>query len=262
MQISKYLIKIKSGELLNFDSFSKQLLQQGYDEKTILEIFETKKVSRLRYLVNVLDQDRFLQLQIDYPEHTITDRVSAAQAGDSHKHPVSQAMIVLWSAKNNHPIVVLNDTDKINSPVILSKRLLIIENQENFIQKQRTLHFLQQQFSDFNAENLDIVLGSGNAISNKLNKAFFNHYEQIDCLLDLDIGGLEIFKNLVNLTRHSNLNFLLPPCADKLLNQSKIHLQEHYLTVLRQYHEQYPLLRPVIELMSKHQKMLEQELYL
>jgi len=262
MQISKYLHKIKSGEAINFDNFKKQIHKHGIDDQTLFEIFETELKSRSSYGVKVLDQERFAQLLIDFSEHVITDRISAAQAGDSHKHSVSQAMIVLWPNKGNHPVVVLNDEDNINSPIPLSKRLLIIENQENFIQKQQTIHFLQQQFPNFNDGGLDIAHGSGNAISNRLNKAFFKQYQQIDCLLDLDVGGLEIFKNLVNLTQHSNLNFLLPPCADLLLKQSKIVLQEHYLTGLRQYHEQYPMLRPVIELMTKHQKMLEQELYL
>jgi hypothetical protein len=86
-------------------------------------------------LVKILDQEKFAQLLLDFPEHEIKDRVSAANAGDSHRHRVSQAMIVLWSEQSNHPIVVLNDADKIKSPVTQSKRLLIIENQENFIQK-------------------------------------------------------------------------------------------------------------------------------
>ena len=262
MQIYKYLNKIKSGEQLNFDSFKKLLLKQGIDDKTVFKTFETERISRSSYSVKVVDEKLFAQLLIDFPVHKIKDRVSAANAGDSHRHRVSQGMIILWSAQSNHPIVVLNDTDKINSPVILSKRLLIIENQENFIQKQRTLQFLQQQFSAFNDENLDIAHGSGNAISNRLNKAFFNHYLQIDCLLDLDMGGLEIFKNLINLTQHPNLNFLLPPFADTLLKQSKIQLQENHLVNLRQYHKQYPLLRPVIELISQHKKVLEQKLYL
>jgi len=262
MQISKYLQKIKSGESINFDSFKKQLLRQGIDDHTLFEIFETELKSRTSYWVKVLDRERFKQLLIDFPEHVITDRISAAKAGDSHKHSVSQAMIVLWPNKGNHPVVVLNDKDKVNSPVNLSKRLLIIENQENFIQKQRTLHFLQQQVPDFNDKNLDIAHGSGNAISNRLNKAFFKQYQQIDCLLDLDIGGLEIFKNLINLTQHSNLNFLLPPCAEELIKKSKILLKEEHLSILRDYHQQYPLLQPVIQLMSKYKKMLEQELYL
>lgn len=262
MQISKYLNKIKSGEPLNFDAFKNQLLQKGVDEISLFKTFTTEKVARTRYQVKVIDQQLFAQLLIDFPERDINDRISAASAGDSHKHPVSQAMIVLWSTHHVHPVVVLNDVEAINSPVTLSKRLLIIENQENFIQKQRTVDFLRQQFADFNNQDFDIALGAGNAITNRLNKAFFNQYQQIDCLLDLDVGGLEIFKNLINLTQHSNLNFLLPPCADNLLKQSIIPMEEKHLATLRHTHDQYPLLRPTIELLIKHKKTLEQERYL
>lgn len=262
MQIYKYLTYIKSGKPVNFDCFKKQLAQHGVNEQTVLEIFSTDKLSRTSYLVSILDQHRFNQFLIDFPEHAVTDRVSAAQAGNSHKHRVSKAMIVLWSELLDHPVVVLNDGDQITTPVSLSKRLLIIENQENFVQKQQTLDFLQQQFPDFKRTNLDIVHGAGNAICNRLNKAFFSQYQQIDCLLDLDIGGLEIFTNLVNLTRHEKLNFLLPPCAGQLLKTSKIPLLEKHLLMLRKYHKQCPLLQPAIEMMLKHGKMLEQELYL
>lgn len=146
MQISKYLYKIKIGEAINFDNFSKQLLQHGYNEKTILTIFQTKKLSRSHYSIKILDQRQFSQLQATLPERIIIDRASAAQAGNSHKHSVSQAMIILWSTQSQHPVVILNNIYYINSPVTLSKRLLIIETQEDFIQKQPMLNFLQQQF--------------------------------------------------------------------------------------------------------------------
>jgi hypothetical protein len=262
MQIVKYLEKIKSGKPINFDSFCKQLYCQGFDKKSILNIFSTQKTSRLSYLVSIINEDLFAKLQADFPSYTITNRVSAALAGDSHKHPVSQAMIILWPNQQSHPVVVLNDVKGIKSPVTLGQRLLIIENQENFVQKDQTLAFLNHQFSDFNDQALDIVWGSGNAISNRLNKAFFNHYHHIDCLLDLDIGGLTTFANICELTSHPRISFLLPPCADEQLKKSKIDLQNEHLPDLRKFRENYPLLRLAIELMIHHKKMLEQEIYL
>ena len=262
MHISKYLEKIKSGKPINFDSFCKQLHQQGYDAQTILKIFSTQKFSKSSYQVSIIDAEQFAWLQADFPDYTITNRVSAAQAGDSHKHAVSQAMIILWPNQQNQPTVVLNDVNGIKSPVALSQRLLIIENQENFVQKNETLAFLKHQFPGFNDEALDIVWGSGNAISNRLNKAFLNHYQYIDCLLDLDVGGLSIFANLYELTAHPRLNFLLPPCANEQLKNSKIDLQNEHLPNLRKFHENYPILRPAIKLMIGHKKMLEQEMYL
>jgi hypothetical protein len=262
MQISKYLENIKSGKPINFDSFCKQLLQQEYDTQTILKIFWTQKVSRSKYQVSIIDEERFARLQADFPDYAITNRVSAALAGDSHKHPVSQAMIILWPNRQSHPIVVLNDVNGLKSPVTLCQRLLIIENQENFVQKNESLAFLKHQFPGFNIEELDIAWGSGNAISNRLNKAFFNHYQHIDCLLDLDIGGLKTFANICELTSHPRISFLLPFSAEEQLKNSKIDLQNEHLPDLRKYHENYPPLRPAIEVMIRHKKMLEQEIYL
>ncbi len=262
MQISNYLDKIKQGKAINFDNFLKKLQVEGYDDRTILNTFSTHKLSKSRYHVEIIDQEHFAQLQHNFPDFTITDRVSAAQAGDSHKHPVSQSMIILWSHHQNHPVVILNDADGIKAPVTLGQRLLIIENQENFVQKDQTLAFLKQQIADFNDEALDIAHGSGNAISNRLNKAFFNRYQQIDCLLDLDIGGLSTFANLAELTSHPQLHFLLPPCADQLLASSKLALQNKHRAALCKFKQTYPALQPAIDLMIHHKKMLEQEMYL
>lgn len=262
MQIFKYLKNIKSGTPINFDSFRKQLHKEGYDSQTLFKIFSTQKITKSSYQVSIIDQERFALFQAGFPEYTITNRVSAALAGDSHKHPVSQAMIILWPSQQSHPVVVLNDVNGIKSPVALGQRLLIIENQENFVQKNESLAFLKHQFSDFNDEGLDIAWGSGNAISNRLNKAFFNHYQHIDCLLDLDIGGLTTFANICELTTHPRISFLLPSCADEQLKSSKIDLQNEHLPALRKFRENYPLLKPAIELMIHHKKMLEQEIYL
>ncbi len=262
MQISKYLDYIKSGKPINFDIFCKHLHKQGYDSKAIFKIFSTQKIAKLSYQVSIIDEERFVRLQADFPEYTITNRVSAALAGDSHKYPVSQAMIILWPNQHSHPVVVLNDTSGIITPVTLGQRLLIIENQENFVQKNKSLAFLKFQFPDFNDEGLDIAWGSGNAISNRLNKAFFDHYQHIACLLDLDIGGLTTFANICELTAHPRISFLLPPCTDEQLKKSKLDLQNEHLPTLRKFRENYPPLRAAIELMTHRLKMLEQEIYL
>ena len=262
MQIFKYLNHIQSGKPINFDCFCKQLHKQGYDSQNIFNIFSTQKISKSSYQVCIIDQQRFARLQADFPDYVITSRFSAALAGDSHKHPVSQAMIILWPYQQSHPVVILNDMNGIKTPVNLGQRLLIIENQENFVRKNETVAFLKHQFPDFNDEALDIAWGAGNAISNSRNKSFFNRYQYIDCLLDLDIGGLTTFANICELTSHPRISFLLPPCADEQLKNSKIDLQNEHLSALRKFRENYPLLKPVIELMIRHKKMLEQEIYL
>ncbi|MEY3788101.1 MAG: hypothetical protein RLZ75_2308 [Pseudomonadota bacterium] len=262
MQIFKYLENIKSGKPVNFDVFCKKLNIEGYDDLAILKVFATKKISKSSYQVNIINESLFSKLAKKYPNYTISNRVSAAQSGDSHKHTVSQAMIMLWPNQQTHPVVILNDINGIKAPVALGQKLLIIENQENFVKKDESLSFLKHEFPEFNENGLDVAWGSGNSISNRLNKAFFNHYQHIDCLLDLDMGGLTTFVNLVKLTTHPRLNFLLPPCADALLKQSKIHLENKHRVDLCAFKENYPQLLHAIELMMHHKKMLEQEMYL
>lgn len=262
MQIFKYLDNIKSGKPVNFDGFCKKLYLKGYDDQAILNVFSTEKISRSSYQVSIINEELFAKLDAQFPDYAISNRVSAAQAGDSHKHPVSQAMIVLWPNQQTHPVVILNDINGIKAPVTLGQRLLIIENQENFVKKDESWSFLKHEFPEFNENGLDVAWGSGNAISNRLNKAFFNQYQHIDCLLDLDMGGLTTFVNLVKLTAHPRLNFLLPPCANALLKHSKIHLENKHRAELCNFKENYPQLLPAIELMMHHKKMLEQEMYL
>ncbi|WP_305908090.1 hypothetical protein Q9L42_012380 [Methylomarinum sp. Ch1-1] len=261
-RIAHYLDNIIAAKPVNFDRLRQLLNRQGYDDQTLFKIFAVDKTSRSRYRISILDRRLFAQLQADFPVYPVNDRVSAARAGDSHKRPVSRAMIILWPSQQEHPVVVINDADGINTPMALAKRLLIVENQENFVQKQRTLAFLRHQYADFADIELDIAHGAGNAITNRLNKAFFDRYQRIDCLLDLDLGGLEIFANLHKLTDHARLHFMLPPCAEKLLAQSKLKLAEKHLPALRKHHDHYPALRPAIELIVRQQRMLEQEMYL
>lgn len=262
MQICNYLKKIENNESVNFDVFVKLLEGEGLSSEEILKTFSVNKISKNRYKVSINNTENFYTLLIRFPERFISDRISAAETGNSHRHPVSKSMLILWPYQSGHPVVVLNSADHVNTPVTLSQNLLIMENQENFVQKDKTLSFLMKEIPGFNEKQLDVVFASGNAITNRLNKVFFNHYSRIDCLLDLDIGGLEIFESLSNLTQHPELNFLLPACAENLLSDFGINLENHHLPRLRKLATSCPKLQIPIQLIAKNQKMLEQELYL
>lgn len=262
MQICNYFKKIENNETVNFDVFVKLLNEQGIDSEEVLKIFSVNKISKNRYEVNINNTESFYNLSVRFPECSISDRISAAEAGNSHRYPVSKAMLILWPYQSEHPVVVLNSTNHINTPVKLSQNLLIMENQENFVRREAMLNFLMKEIRGFNDDQLDVVFASGNAITNKLNKAFFNHYSRIDCLLDLDIGGLEIFQSLDRLTQHPALNFLLPNCVESLLSKYGMILKDHHLPRLRKLAENCPKLDHAFRIIAKNQKMLEQEIYL
>jgi hypothetical protein len=262
MQICNYLKKIENNKSVNFDVFVKLLEGEGLSSEEILKTFSVNKISKNRYQVSINNTESFYKLLVNFPERFISDRVSAAETGNSHRHPVSKSMLILWPYQSEHPAVILNCADHVNTPVTLSQNLLIMENQENFVHKDKTLLFLLKEIPGFNDKQLDVAFASGNAITNRLNKPFFNHYSRIDCLLDLDIGGLEIFESLTNLTQHPTLNFLLPICAANLLPEFGIKLEEKHLPRLRKLAASCPKLEAPIRLIVENLKMLEQELYL
>ncbi|MEW5010514.1 hypothetical protein A9Q80_01695 [Cycloclasticus sp. 46_83_sub15_T18] len=269
MRIASYLQKIALGQTVNFDVLRQQLEARGYDPKTILNSFNVEKLGRSKnYRVTVLEPAFFAELSASFPDIKVIDRETASQEGDSHRCSVSRSIIVMYPSQQSHPIVVLNDRHGFHTPVKLAKRLLIIENQENFVRKQECIAFLQQQFVDFSEQDLDIALGFGNSVSNKLNEGFLNHYHELNCLFDLDLGGLQTFANLAELTNHPNLSFLLPPCAKSLMKSAdgerkiRWQLREEQLAPLGELLRRTPQLRPVINLIVEQKMMLEQELYL
>jgi hypothetical protein len=268
MLVSSYLENIQLGKLVNFDLFRMQLEEAGYKTKAILAAFEIEKVGRSKYRLSIIDEAFFATLLSDFPAGKAKDRTSAAEAGDSHRQSVSHSLIVLYPDQASHPVVILNSRAGIQSPIKPAERLLIIENVENFARKEEMVAFLKGQFSDFNDTALDIALGAGNSISNRLNAPFLAQYKQIDCLFDIDIGGLQTFANLITLTHHPALHFLLPPSAKTLMNtansERKIRwsLQDEQLPKLRELHKNQPLLREAINLIIEQKMMLEQELYL
>lgn len=261
MKIAYYLNQIKNAKPINFNCFASVFVNTtGMPTKALYEIFIAEKITQSGFLVSVIDPHRFDLLLAEYPLQTISNRVTAAKAGNSHQHRVSVSMIVLMPACKTHPVVVLNDENTgINSPIPLSRNLLVIENQEVFLQKENILKQLSPKFSN---NEPDIAYASGNAITNRLNKDFFMHYQHINCLLDLDIGGLEIFASLVNLTSHPSLHFLIPSNAPLLLAKSQIKLEEKHLKRLRNLAECCPALLPAFKLILASGKMLEQENYL
>ena len=118
--------------------------------------------------------------------------------GHSHSQRVSGSLLTVLAYQKVLPqVVVCNKKGEFRTTYSLHHQLLVIENLELF------LALIEQP--DLVAEWLDtpwpcdIVYADGNRISNQLHRQFLSQYDTIRCLLDIDLGGLSIFKNLDNL---------------------------------------------------------------
>ena len=58
-------------------------------------------------------------------------------------------------------------------------------------------------------QHTDLLYGSGNQVTHKLNKSFLSEYQSVICFFDYDLGGLKIFKALKNMLGNK-VTFLEP----------------------------------------------------
>ena len=258
--LAKYLEKINRNQSLNIDLFLKSAAPFSVTETQLLKILSWKKIKAKLYSVTILDSKAFNELIQQYPLNPITDRIDASTAGNSHSKAVSGSMLSLLAHQNSFPQLVIFSSDgDYKTPNSLHKNLLIIENLENFlavIKQPDTLNlWLDKEWS------CDIVYAQGNAISNKLHQKFFSQYDKIRCLLDIDLGGLDIFKNIRTLASSSQCEFVLSDYYfEKYIQYGNPLTQQQRLKIQQ---GDYPkALEQVRKIILKYNQFAEQEILL
>ncbi len=204
---AKYLDKINNNQPINIDLFLKAAEHYSLTETQLLKILNWKKIKAKIYSVLVLNDKAFNELMQQYPLSPIANRIDASIAGNSHSKAVSGSMISLLAHQTYFPqLVIFSSNGNYQTPATLHKNLLIIENLENFLsliqQTDKLSIWLDKEWP------CDIVYAQGNAISNQIHQKFFSQYDKIRCLLDIDLGGLDIFKNINNLASSSHCEFV------------------------------------------------------
>ena len=193
MDISQYKQKIDAGKSINFTRFI--TLLPTVASSNVSRYYKAKKISAHKYEVTVLDQEFHQSLGTTKP----TNRLEAAEQGNSHAAKLSFAHILVWSNEQaaTPDVVVLSDDGLVKTPFNTKKKLLLIENQECFFRLPQMLNGLYD-FShvDINLDDFDIGLGNGDAVSNALLAPYFSKYDFIVCAFDFDMAGLQMYHGL------------------------------------------------------------------
>ena len=207
-------------------------------------------MSELRRLVAGLDEDR----------------ISGALQNRSHDHKVDGSILLIRKSVE-YPAVILFDTygnyqhtcQHTHHP---AKQALLIENRQLFIHIERTLTFLYQHCGLPKDNELDIIFGAGNEISNSLHKKLLSKYDTLYMLFDFDLGGLTIAKNLYNLSMNNSKVFLYPSDIQKRLAGVVEKFGNEELGKVITIGQDCPPLKPICEIIRNHMKFIEQESYL
>ncbi len=194
-KLLNYLQNIKDGKSINIKKFIDLAEKQYCSETQLRKILSWRKHKQNLYLVEVVDQNAFERLFQRHNFDRATNRVQASKQGDSHKKSVSGSLLTILPYQQDFPqVVLINKDGHYQTPYPPHKQLLIVENLENFLTLVHSPHLVSTWLDK--AWPCDIVYAKGNAISNKLHKNFFSLYATIRCLLDIDLGGFTIYKNI------------------------------------------------------------------
>jgi hypothetical protein len=261
-KLAGYLSDIQSGKLINFPVFCKELKKKQISEITIREVFAAGLVKTNRYRITVLDQKVFDEICQRFQMAELDSRVSAALSGNSHRASVSGSYLLMRTISEPHPVVVWFDTEKFVCPVKTANTVLLVENLENFIELQATLDLLVSWGFDIKYDELDVVFGAGNQVTNQLHMPFLSRYRRVYCLFDLDPGGIRMFCSLLNQLAQELLCFILPVDLELRLKKSEWHLSAEERTELLRYTGQSLEIDTLINQLRVTQRKLEQETYL
>ena len=212
-RISKYLVKIESGVAINFAKFL-LLLPESLQDEVRNHATVTRHKGGLSVVTINCDEinARLAQLTIE-PKN----RVEATTQGNSHKVTTSTSFLLAYHEKSSsiHPETVIINKTGVHCLFEPKKHVLIVENAELFFAKKHLFEKLNQVFGlQLSLQHTDLLYGSGNQVTHKLNKSFLSEYQSVICFFDYDLGGLKIFKALKNML--GNKVTFLEPTSDNM----------------------------------------------
>jgi hypothetical protein len=259
--IHGYLTKIETGQTVNLEVLLDRLVEAGCQRHELLRLFTSTRLGKTRYQVHITDPTAFAALIERFRPSGLVGRVGAALDGDSHRASVSGTYLLMRSQPHPHPVVALYEADRWHAPRPTGPVGVIVENLENFLDLEQTLIFITGLLHRTSAE-IELIYGSGNQVTNRLNAAFLATFSELHCLFDIDPGGLRMYATLRKQLPTSNLRFLAPADVEERLARSRYSLSEQGSQDILQYAGLSPETDQLIRHMRRQNLVLEQETYL
>ncbi len=193
--LNDYLDKILRGQPINYEAFLKQLPEAF--RRRHRELFATEKVKANRWIVTILDETAFTELQ-DLAQ-TPVSRVDAAKKGNSHRHGTEVSFLLVYhqGLVHSRPDVVVIGTKSSDMGFRRARSVLVVENERNFYQYSQMLDFASETLGmHLRLMNCDVVLGGGNRVTRGAILDWLKGYEEVFCAFDYDAGGLQMFSTI------------------------------------------------------------------
>lgn len=271
VRLKKYLDNIDNNKPVNLVAFRKLVEALNINHRFILSDIQSKRDRGQQYLITHINPNLLQNLQ-QYASHIGSDRISAACENNSHNHKViGSYLLAIQSAHlttaTHHPIVLLFDDKGCTtypnpqSEKLRAKNALLIENRQLLIKWQQTVAFLKSHCG-FDCTDFDIIFGAGNEISNSFHKTYLEQYQKLYFCFDVDLGGVIIAKNLINLLPTTEYEFVMPADINERLSRVTRLIKTTDVNEVKTHAKGHSGLTKVSNVIGTHFKRIEQESFL
>ncbi|WP_210498275.1 hypothetical protein [Vibrio crassostreae] len=271
--LKSHFEKIEDGKPVHFKRFLLGLAEAGVAPNQVDSIFTKQNVGKKRYKVTI-NRERFedyknLKVKVLGEEYVPSQRVLAAKDGKSHSKSASGAFGLIHTKDHQlSPYCFILDEGIPRELPNLKKKLLLIENFELFLRYKEVMTFIKSNKlskQNINLDNYDIMYTQGSMILNKQFKPFLMNYKRVDCLFDLDFGGLIIYSTLKKNFINMSMQFLVPEGIDSFMDRYGFTMGDQEVDKLIKLNKENMFCKEVkslIKLLTTRRQKLEQEVYL
>jgi hypothetical protein len=272
-QLQSFLRKIDAGQPIDLSNFFKVVDQLGLEPKRKPEDVEAAKISG-SYLYRVQSISEELRQRLDtlvsdiagnanaHEIRSMPSRKAAARQNRSHDAKVDGSLMILRKLDDSPAVLTFKADGTFVPNWMQAKGALLIENRQNFIDATIGVELIRKSAAVKLPIELDIILADGNQVSNSNHAAFLAGYKHLYGFFDLDVGGLMIAKNIIELVPESSFTFIVPVDSDFRLSNVVVPASSDSLEKVAALGQRYAELAEPASLILKHRKTLEQEAYL
>lgn len=271
--LQSHFEKIEDGKPVHYKRFLLGLAECGVAPNYVETIFTKQNIGKKRYKVTIKRESfeayKDLRLKVLGGEYEPSDRVLAAATGRSHSKSASGAFGLIHTQEHlKSPFCFILDNGIPRELPKLKRKLLLIENIELFLRYQEVIYFINEHklsSQKISLHNYDVMFTQGSTILNKQYKPFLMNYENVDCLFDLDFGGLIIYSTLKKNFKDSKLRFLVPDNIDMFMDKYGFEMSSEESDKLIKLNKENMFCKEVkhlIKLLTTRKQKLEQEVYL
>lgn len=266
MKLLTKLEKVKKGHSLNWPSFYKHLLRQGISDILINEAMSVTRYSDKVYGVTITNRAAFKKIEALSQPVVKESRAMASRSGNTHAVSVNGALLITMTEHSKDPCTYIFTKDK-PLPIPRQNHAVIIENLECFLNFKTIYQFMTQYCSIsreiVRIEDIEFIYAAGNSISNYLIVPYLQQFSgEIFCLFDIDIGGLQIYRNLLNNGLDLiHTHFVIPDDVVDRLEQSRRKATKAELAKLNKFLHISNQIDQLIVLIHHYQTTIEQESY-